>query len=280
MTSASASTVATASHLVPDCLLGVRFAPGDAGLRTATLKFSANTAAGTHAVSLSGRGVTPVPPGGLGGGAFPPAKIDVKLSYGFKTQQDGHVVPEAPGQGRALWLDHHRDLRQGLREEEVRQAQRQRHRVDPPDRRQEAHRGRPRDHRRRRPQGQIAAVKTIKIRKKDEPAGHHALPAAGREEVRSCAVGVRLEGAAAGEDRGDGLEQDREIQPDRPALEIEEVEPHEVVEVELRAARDLPQAGQPRAARGSASCATPRAGRSRAAGAGAGRRATSGRAAR
>ena len=33
--------------------------------------------------------------------------------------------------------------------------------------------------------------------------------------------------------------------PDRPALQVEEVEPHEVVEVELRAARHLPQAGDP-----------------------------------
>ena len=55
-----------------------------------------------------------------------------------------------------------------------------------------------------------------------------------------------LEGAAAREDGRDGLEQDREVQPDRPALEIQEVEPHEVVEVELGAAGDLPQAGDAR----------------------------------
>ena len=36
---------------------------------------------------------------------------------------------------------------------------------------------------------------------------------------------------------------DREVEPHRPALEVEEVEPHELVEVELRAAGDLPQAG-------------------------------------
>src|SRR5207237_777195 len=37
------------------------------------------------------------------------------------------------------------------------------------------------------------------------------------------------------------LEQDREVERQRPVLEVEEVEVHEVVEVELRAARNLPQ---------------------------------------
>ena len=92
----------------------------------------------------------------------------------------------------------------------------------------------------------------------------------GRRDVRSR----RRRGARS--TAGMVFEQDREVEPDRPALEVEEVEPHEVVEVELRAAGDLPQAGDARAARGSASCASPRAARSRAAAAAAGRRATSG----
>ena len=47
----------------------------------------------------------------------------------------------------------------------------------------------------------------------------------------------RSEGAAPAQHRGHGLEQDRQVEADRPALEVQEVEPHEVVEVELRAAR-------------------------------------------
>ena len=50
-------------------------------------------------------------------------------------------------------------------------------------------------------------------------------------------------GAPRREHGRDRLEQDRQVEPDRPALEVEEVEPHEVVEVELGAAGDLPQAG-------------------------------------
>ena len=122
-------------------------------------------------------------------------------------------------------------------------------------------------------------------------------PAAGRAPSRAIETATLWACVAQrrGDERGDqqaqkaprrlkhrrhGLEQDREVEPDRPALEVEEVEPHEVVEVELRAAGHLPQAGDRRAARGSASCASPRAGRSRAAAAAAGRRATSGRRAR
>ena len=72
------------------------------------------------------------------------------------------------------------------------------------------------------------------------PARSRSRPARSRCSRRSS------ESAAATEHGRDRLEQDRQVEPDRPALEVEEVEPHEVVEVELRAARDLPQPGQPR----------------------------------
>src|SRR5687767_11966940 len=52
----------------------------------------------------------------------------------------------------------------------------------------------------------------------------------------------QLISAAAGEDRKGRLEEDRDVEPDRPVLDVVEVEPHEVVEREVRAARDLPQA--------------------------------------
>src|SRR5687767_1305693 len=51
----------------------------------------------------------------------------------------------------------------------------------------------------------------------------------------------KLVGTPPRKDGGDGLQQDREIQERRPALEVEEVEAHEVVEVEVRAAGDLPE---------------------------------------
>src|SRR5204863_4747628 len=53
----------------------------------------------------------------------------------------------------------------------------------------------------------------------------------------------RSVGAAACEHRRDRLGQNRHVHPDRPVLEVVEVEPDEVVEAEVRAARDLPQAG-------------------------------------
>src|SRR3954469_19872873 len=56
----------------------------------------------------------------------------------------------------------------------------------------------------------------------------------------------RLERAAPRDHRGHGLQEDREVEEHRPTLEVEEVEPDEVVEVEARAARDLPEAGDPR----------------------------------
>jgi hypothetical protein len=50
---------------------------------------------------------------------------------------------------------------------------------------------------------------------------------------------------AAGEDSGDRLEQDRDVHPERPVLEVVEVQPNQVVEAEIRTARDLPEAGDP-----------------------------------
>ena len=58
-------------------------------------------------------------------------------------------------------------------------------------------------------------------------------------------AGLTSVGAALHEHRGDRLQQDRQVERQRPALQVDEVEVHEVVEVELRAARDLPQAGDP-----------------------------------
>ena len=44
---------------------------------------------------------------------------------------------------------------------------------------------------------------------------------------------------------GDRLEDDRDVEPHRPVVEVGEVEADEVVEGETRAARDLPQPGHP-----------------------------------
>src|SRR5215213_11654373 len=52
--------------------------------------------------------------------------------------------------------------------------------------------------------------------------------------------------AAAREDREGRLEENRDVEPDRPVLDVEEIEPHQVVEGEVRAAGDLPQARDPR----------------------------------
>src|SRR5947209_18792094 len=73
---------------------------------------------------------------------------------------------------------------------------------------------------------------------RDEESGAH--PAEGYE------TGGRgpLEGAAARQDGRHGLDQDAQVEEDRPALQVEEVEAHEVVEVEVRAPGDLPEAGE------------------------------------
>ena len=61
------------------CVIGLRFAPGAAGARGATLTFEANTASVTHGVSLIGRGVSAAP---LPAPAAP-AKIVFTLAYGY-----------------------------------------------------------------------------------------------------------------------------------------------------------------------------------------------------
>ena len=86
--------------------------------------------------------------------------------------------------------------------------------------------------------------------------------------------------AARARTAGMRLREDRDVEPDRPVLEVVEVEPHEVVEARGRSGRRPATGRSSPAARGSACGATPRAGRSRAAAAAAGRRATSRRGAR
>jgi hypothetical protein len=44
------------------CTIGVSFAPGAAGARSATLTIADNTAAGSHVLALNGKGTTPPPP--------------------------------------------------------------------------------------------------------------------------------------------------------------------------------------------------------------------------
>src|SRR5919108_1754292 len=53
-------------------------------------------------------------------------------------------------------------------------------------------------------------------------------------------------GASAREHGWDRLQENGDVEPDRPVLQVIEVEPDEIVETEVRAARDLPEAGQAR----------------------------------
>src|SRR4029453_8114901 len=53
-------------------------------------------------------------------------------------------------------------------------------------------------------------------------------------------------GAAPRDHRGNRLDDDRDVEPDRPVLEVGEIEAHEVVEGEPGAPRDLPETGHPR----------------------------------
>src|SRR5512133_1732529 len=69
---------------------------------------------------------------------------------------------------------------------------------------------------------------------------------AGPPQAPALSIPPRLIGAALGEHRRRGLEEDRDVEPDRPVLEVVEVEPHEIVEREVAAAGDLPQAGHAR----------------------------------
>src|SRR5215475_3548394 len=52
--------------------------------------------------------------------------------------------------------------------------------------------------------------------------------------------------AAARDHRRDRPQQDRDVQPDRPVLQVVEVEPDEIVEAEIRAAGNLPEPGHAR----------------------------------
>src|SRR5207253_11047729 len=58
--------------------------------------------------------------------------------------------------------------------------------------------------------------------------------------------GQPLVRARAADHSWDRLQQHGDVKPDRPVLEVVEVEPYEVVEDEARAARNLPEAGDPR----------------------------------
>ena len=66
-------------------------------------------------------------------------------------------------------------------------------------------------------------------------------------------VGRSVGALPPAEDHRDRPRQDRQVEPDRPRLDVEEVEPHQLVEREVAAPADLPQAGDARAAPGSAS---------------------------
>src|SRR5512134_3657573 len=55
----------------------------------------------------------------------------------------------------------------------------------------------------------------------------------------------RLIRTPAADDRERRLDQDRDVEPDRPVLDVVEVEPDEVVEGQGRAPRDLPEARDP-----------------------------------
>src|SRR5207344_430731 len=57
------------------------------------------------------------------------------------------------------------------------------------------------------------------------------------------------------EDGRDRLRDDRDVEPDRPVLEVGEIEPDQVVEGEARPTRDLPEASHPRKHR--IACAMP-----------------------
>src|SRR5215207_6050625 len=73
-------------------------------------------------------------------------------------------------------------------------------------------------------------------------------PVAGLQppEVRVPLPGQALVRAARRDDGRDGPQQDRDVQPDRPVLEVIEVEPDEIVEAEVGAAGDLPETRHPR----------------------------------
>src|ERR1017187_4668105 len=56
----------------------------------------------------------------------------------------------------------------------------------------------------------------------------------------------RLAGAEAGQDDGDGASEDFQVEPEGPVVDVLEVELHPLIEADLVAATDLPDAGQTR----------------------------------
>src|SRR4051812_13775293 len=67
----------------------------------------------------------------------------------------------------------------------------------------------------------------------------------GRAGFAGAAVSQSVR-AAPREHRGERLDENRDVEPDRPVLEVVEVEADEVVEAERDPARDLPEPGHPR----------------------------------
>ena len=80
-------------------------------------------------------------------------------------------------------------------------------------------------------------------RRRAPPGTSTSAPRAARGPAResrsrgAACASARLEGAPPREHGGDRLEHDAEVEEHRPALEVDEVEAHEVVEVELGTAR-------------------------------------------
>src|SRR3954468_14747488 len=70
-----------------------------------------------------------------------------------------------------------------------------------------------------------------------------------RIQLRNAAVheNLRLIGAATGERRGQRRQEDLDVARHRPAGDVLVVEAHHLAERDVRAARDLPEAGDPRA---------------------------------
>ena len=125
------------------------------------------------------------------------------------------------------------------------------------------------------PPGRRAAVAEVEVDRGGD--GEDPWSAHGRSVGTASAPspGARPSTRRGRPDRGDRARDDRDVRPDRPVLDVGEVEAHEVVEVEARAAGDLPQARSSPAARASGRGASPRASRGRGAGAAAARRGSS-----
>ena len=102
-----------------------------------------------------------------------------------------------------------------------------------------------------RPPGPAAADATTAARRpargrsaSDEPCGVRGR----RPETRSGSIehfGFPLPSAALRQDGGGGLPQDEHVEGEGPVLDVAEVEPDGVVPLEVRAAADLPETGEP-----------------------------------